>query len=515
MGKVSKGVISRIVLRRIVGGAVLACSLAVASSAAPASAAPIASSPPAPSLPAFSGQTASPVPVKGVAKPPQNPFLATGPWSNIHNDTWMTDAYPGGGPIGFNLQATSGAAQPGVCGTIAFDSRGRIVTVCASNIAPPQVRLVDPETLAVLATLDLPNAPPIGDTPTFQDYTSGGYFFLDNRDRIWVSTKTNHVLVIGQTEAGDGFEIVRDFDLSGVLDPTEERISSVLPDFGGRLWFVSKQSGTVGTIDRKTKVIRKLRLGERVQNSFTVGKDGIYLASSRKMYRLGTTRNGTPKVVWKVRYRNTGQTKPGQADAGTGTTPTILKGGLVAITDNADPMNVVVYRTAARLKRGKKRTVCEVPVFPKGKGATENSLIGAARSLIVENNYGYTDPFAPGADQVVTEAGFARVDVRADGRGCRKVWTNRTERAPSVVPKMSTRTGLIYTYTRPPDPSGSQGYYWTAINFRNGKTVWSRYAGSGFFFNNNYAGLALGPDGSAYLGVIGGIIRLSDSPLPD
>jgi hypothetical protein len=80
---------------------------------------------------------------------------------------------------------------------------------------------------------------------------------------------------------------------------------------------------------------------------------------------------------------------------------------------------------------------------------------------------------------------------------------------------MSTRTGLIYTYTRPPDPSGSQGYYWTAINFRNGKTVWSRYAGSGFFFNNNYAGLALGPDGSAYLGVIGGIIRLSDSPLPD
>jgi hypothetical protein len=480
-----------------------------------ASAAPINSAPPAPTLPAFSGSTATPVPVKGAVRAPQNPFLATGPWSNIHNDSWMTDAYPGPGPLGTNLEATSGAAQPGVCGTITFDSRGRIVTVCASNIAPPQVRLVDPVTLAVIATLELPNAAPIGDTPTFQDYTAGGYFFLDSRDRIWVSTKTNRVLVIGQNDAGDGFVVQRDFDLSGVLDPARERISSVLPDFSGRIWFVSKQSGTVGTLDRKSGAIRTLVLGERVQNSFTVGRDGIYIASSVRMYRLGSTRNGTPRIVWKVRYRNTGQAKPGQADAGTGTTPTILKGGLVAITDNADPMNVVVYRTAAKLARGQKRTVCEVPVFGAGRGATENSLIGAGRSLIVENNYGYTDPFAPGGGNVVSEAGFARVDVRADGRGCRKVWTNSMERAPSVVPKMSNRTGLIYTYTRPPDPGGSQGYYWTAISYHTGKTAWSKYAGSGLLFNNNYAGLALGPDGSAYLGVIGGIIRLSDSPLPD
>jgi len=106
--------------------------------------------------------------------------------------------------------------------------------------------------------------------------------------------------------------------------------------------------------------------------------------------------------------------------------------------------------------------------------------------------------------------GFARVDVKPDGSGCRKVWTNHDAGAPTVVPKLSTRTGLIYAYTRPPDPSGSQGYYWTAIDARNGKTVWSKYAGSGLVYNNNYAGLALGPDGTAYLGVIGGIISLRD-----
>ncbi|MEX0620179.1 MAG: hypothetical protein WD181_01200 [Solirubrobacterales bacterium] len=423
----------------------------------------------------------------------------------------MSDAYPGPGPVGLNPETSSGSALPGVCATITFDSKGRIVTICPSTLTPPQARIVDPETLAVIATLNLPDGPAIGGTPAYQDYTAGGYFFLDNRDRIWAATKTNHIWVLGQNEEGDGFVLERDFDLSKVIDPELERMSSVLPDYSGRIWFVSKQTGKLGTIDRRTGKVRAIRLGEPVQNSFTIGQNGIYLASSSRMYRLGTTRNGTPKVEWKVRYRNTGQVKPGQADAGTGTTPTLIKGGFVAITDNADPMNVVVYRTGLKLRPGQKRTVCEVPVFQKGKGATENSLIGAGRSLIVENNYGYTDPFISGGGAVVSEPGFARVDVRPNGLGCRKVWTSYSERAPSAVPKMSTRTGLIYTYTRPPDPSGSQGYYWTAINFRTGRTVWTRYAGSGLLFNNNYAGLALGPDGNAYLGVIGGLIKLRDT----
>ncbi len=71
-----------------------------------------------------------------------------------------------------------------------------------------------------------------------------------------------------------------------------------------------------------------------------------------------------------------------------------MEGGYVAITDNADPMNVVVYRNARKL-RGEKRTVCKQPVFGVGGSATENSLITAGRSLVVENNYGYQDPFGP------------------------------------------------------------------------------------------------------------------------
>ena len=115
-----------------------------------------------------------------------------------------------------------------------------------------------------------------------------------------------------------------------------------------------------------------------------------------------------------MRYRNSGIHKPSQVDAGSGTTPTVMSGGYVAITDNADPMNVVVYRTAAHARRGQRRVVCEVPVFGSGASATENSLITAGRSLIVENNYGYQDPFGPNAG-AITAPGFARVDVNRRG----------------------------------------------------------------------------------------------------
>ena len=206
-------------------------------------------------------------------------------------------------------------------------------------------------------------------------------------------------------------------------------MTSALPDFQGRIWFVSKQNGKVGMLDPRTGKARVLRLGEEVENSFAVGP-------RRRLHRLRQAHvplqrgpDGRPHIDWKVDYRNSGIHKPSQVDAGSGTTPTVMKGGYVAITDNADPMNVVVYRKATKLKHGQQAVVCQVPVFGKGASATENSLITAGRSLIVENNYGYQDPFGPNAG-AITEPGFARVDLDRRGTGCRRVWTNTTERAP-------------------------------------------------------------------------------------
>lgn len=466
---------------------------------------------PAPTLPSSTGGVWSPRPVSPATRPPRNPFLSPGPWSNIHNDSWMSDAYSGAGPLGMDLTSTSTASVgvPGLCASLSLDRFGRIVSVCPSSLGPPQAKIIDPDTLETIASLTMPDYQPAGDTPVYQDYTGGGYFFLDERRHLWVPTRTNHLQVLEPLAGSAGFSVRRNIDLSNVLDPDQERITSVLPDFRGRVWFVGKQRGTVGTWNRKTGRIRSIRLGEWVQNSFAVDRSGVYIVSDRRLYRLGTDRTGKPTITWKMTYRNSGQTKPGQADDGSGTTPTILKGGLVAITDNADPMNVVVYRTATRLGKGKKRKVCEVPVFQQGSSATENSLIGTGRSLIVENNYGYSDPFVEGGPDL-SQPGLARIDIAANGKSCRKVWTNQEVRAPSLVPKMSNSTGLVYLYERPDDPGGNEGYYWTAVSFHTGQTVWRRYAGSGLWFNNNYAGMMLGPDGTAYLGVIGGIVALRD-----
>lgn len=52
-------------------------------------------------------------------------------------------------------------------------------------------------------------------------------------------------------------------------------------------------------------------------------------------------------VAWRTPYDRGSAQKPGQLSQGSGTTPTVLPGGLVAFADNAEPrMHVVVLRTS-------------------------------------------------------------------------------------------------------------------------------------------------------------------------
>ncbi len=163
-------------------------------------------------------------------------------------------------------------------------------------------------------------------------------------------------------------------------------------------------------------------------------------------------------------------------------------------------------------------------MFRKGASATENSLISLGRSLIVENNYGYdlakfndTIPGVPelGGDRnLVSEPGISRIDIKPDGSGCRKLWTNTTVRAPSVVPKGDARNGLIYTFENVSDPAGADPWYWTALDYRTGKVAFKQLAGAGGLFNNHYAGIAIGRSATgrstAYVGGVGGLMALRD-----
>jgi hypothetical protein len=84
-----------------------------------------------------------------------------------------------------------------------------------------------------------------------------------------------------------------------------------------------------------------------------------------------------------------------------------------------------------------------------------------------------------------------------------------------VVPKLSLGSGLVYVYTKPADqPSGADGWYLTALDFRTGATRWRKLTGEGLGFNNNYAPVTIGPDGTAYIGTLGGLVAVRDGTPP-
>ena len=144
----------------------------------------------------------APAKLKPISAPrvPRHKYMAPNGRSNIHNDGYMTDTYTWSGPLGRNLQVRSAAytsAVFGLCGgTIAFDRRGRVVTVCIAPDFTVRLRLLDPRTLATIASYDLPNRiiPP-GANP-FQSFTGGGYFYLDNHDRAVIPTSARHLVVV-------------------------------------------------------------------------------------------------------------------------------------------------------------------------------------------------------------------------------------------------------------------------------------------------------------------------------
>ncbi|CAN5544154.1 hypothetical protein BH10ACT11_BH10ACT11_17280 [soil metagenome] len=427
--------------------------------------------------------------------PPRHPLMAPNGQSNIHVDAYQSDTNTIGGPLGPG--STDSAYFIHECASITFDSKGRIVSVCV-GLDRPVLTMLDPKTLIPMATLDLPPRPPGG---SFTDFSGGGYFYLDQRDRVVTATSERHILIIGETDA-PGFETVRDFDISGEL-AADDKIISTLPDWKGRIWFASTE-GTVGWVDRKTGEVHKKVLAEHIGNSFAVDEKGsVYMVTDAALYRL-EARHVKVKVLWRRGYRNDGVQKPGQTQAGSGTTPTLMAGGrLVAITDNADPMHVLAFRRA--IHPNSKRLVCRRRLFEKGASSTDQSLIGAGRALIAENNYGYTVAGVQAGG--VTQPGIQRVDVNKKLTACRTVWRSNV-RAPSVVPKVSAKSGLLYTYTKP--PAGTKDpWYLTALDFDTGKTKWKRLAGEGLGFNNNYAPITLGPGRKIYLGVLGGIVKFT------
>src|SRR3954451_11023171 len=354
--------------------------IVLAAAAAALAAAPAASATPIPegstSAPQFIGSPATPNP--GAApEPPRHPFMAPNGKGEIHSDAYQSDSNSWSGPLGRDMQRLS-TFQGAECASHTFDSRGRIVTICVGGEGP-RLLMLDPDTLELLAAFPLPPRSASAGNP-FSDFSGGGYFYLDNRDRAVIPTTNRQIWIVRET-ARPGFALERAYDLNSVVTP-DDKIFSALPDWDGRIWFASAK-GVVGNVEPGSGRVRVIRLGEQIANSFAVDETGaVFIVTDAALYRFDAGPNGKPQVTWREVYPNSGIKKPGQVSAGSGTTPTLMgstadrdpRNDYVSITDNADPMDVVLYHRAARVEGS--RLVCTQPVFEQGQSATDNSLIG-------------------------------------------------------------------------------------------------------------------------------------------
>src|SRR3954462_15680079 len=348
----------------LAGAAAAACLLAAPALAEAAT--PIQNTGPAPSTPPFIGSPATAHPVKGVRPAWQDPFMAAHPLNSVHHDAWQTDVYTQfGGPLGKSPDTFSTSIGR-TCITLTFDRKGRLIGSCTNLTDGPGLYLLDPVTLDTLAFLQLPYVPPPAGTNPATNTTGGAYFYLDHKDRVVLAASNRQILVVGVDDSGSDpqFKQVASYDPTPCLQP-DERMPSALPDKSGRIWFVGRTEGTVGVLDTKTGKCGSTVTGEEIENSFAVASDGVYIVSEKRMYKFRAGAGLKPRFIWKSKYRNSGVQKPGQFNAGSGTTPTLLwpggkrrkgtKPGYVAITDNADPMDVVVYRSGDKPARRQKR----------------------------------------------------------------------------------------------------------------------------------------------------------------
>ena len=75
----------------------------------------------------------------------------------------------------------------------------------------------------------------------------------------------------------------------------------------------------------------------------------MFIVTDAALYRFQALA-GHVRTIWRETYENIGIPKPGQTQTGSGTTPTLMGRRYVSVTDNSDPMQIVVYKRRRRVE---------------------------------------------------------------------------------------------------------------------------------------------------------------------
>jgi outer membrane protein assembly factor BamB len=396
--------------------------------------------------PGYEGRPARLQPMAGLAKP--NPHLAASSFA---------------GPLGESPHVWTRSYGVDGCRTVSVDVHGRLVALCGSD-DEPVLRLVDPESLRQLAAKDL---------PTREDAPCRGAFYVDDGDRAVVATHDRRLLVV-RTADGDGEPDLTTETSVSIADvvPDDDCVIGVAPDWQGRTWFVSR-GGRVGIAEGER--VRVLDLAEQVAEPPTLTRGGLYVATAEAVLRVDAGADGRPVTTWR--------------SAGDHPSTPAVAGDLVAVGDGD---HLVVRRTSD----GQEVCASDVPGRPLAVGA----------AFVVQDTEGYGGPLSTLLGRTAS-GGLARIDV--SGARCATTWTADVH-APSGAAAVSLPAGLVYAYTKRHSWLGVDAWYLTALDLRTGRAVWSVRTGLGVLRDNHRGEVALGPDGSAYVPVLGGLVRVHD-----
>lgn len=473
-----------------------------------------------------------PRPVEGFTQP--YPGLSDAGSATIHGDAWQSDVHVSQGPLGPNLEVRSrrsGNWLPRQCSTFLFRSDGKLVAMCG-GLTGFRIVLIDPASLRMLASYDLPSRPSSFQAAInldmgimFADSSGGAYLFIDDRDRVVFADSRYRVqrLTARQDKGDWRFVLEKSWDLTGHVphdcqnydnwfaDGPCDMVTTVMPGPDGRYWWTTRY-GLVGTLDPASGAVRKVRLpGEEIQNAVAMDGAAVYVISDHAQYAMAADGKGVPGVAWRWAYDRGSARKVGSINQGSGTTPTLIGNRWIAFSDNADGRINAVVLKRGMLERGEDRLVCKVPLFDDGASATDNSMIGWARSIIVENNAGYSNQVTQ-KDWKAIRGGVTRIDIRADESGCDTVWTSPLV-APSVVPKLASESGIVWFTSFVEAGSGEQGaghqdWALVGLDFATGREVARVQTGRGGSWNNNWGSIAIARDGTLYQAGNRGLIQV-------
>ncbi len=457
--------------RRVVGWITGACLAVVAAVLVlPDGWLPIPPAPGAWSGPAYVGRpaTAPPVPAAEVAP---HPHLAAA-------------AATRPGPLGLQPEVETSWFGLQRCGRLELTSTDDLVALCTDR-SGPSLRLVDPVSMRPTTTRDLPDA---------EDASCpGDVLFLDAADRAVVATTDRRVLAVRTTSASGESELAIDstWDLKPYV-PHGDCVVALAPDWSGRTWWASRQ-GLVGTIAADSGQVRVIDLGEEIAHGLAADEGGgVHVVTDAALHRLAAGPDGTPQTVWRTAY-----------DGESGSPPVLLEGGVVAITDSADERMGVLF-----VARDGGAVICRQPVFEEGASATTSPLTPVGSGVVVTNNHDYASPRSTLLG-FTSSPGIARVDLVAGA--CVERWSSDAV-SPSSGVTASRPQGLVYAWTKRPSLLGVSAWYLTALDVESGRSMWSVRTGTGLLAGSDHAQLTIGPAGSAWIGTLAGLVRVSDRP---